>query len=167
MENTRINNRLLPTPLSGRIDFSPTGSETLTDPDDVDAILGPAMRPDGRWIYATRSPDGQGHALGFCSSPNELLRLAESDERAGILANLQRFHDDGHDDAEAARCCFRRYLIDVLLRFETYSGSGSCKVCEAPTHVLATCGYLFVSPIWLCEEHAVQSTVEKVLEPLP
>lgn len=107
-----------------------------------------------KWDYTCRN-DGQIWPVGYCAGRLVDVMKVPEDKR-------EPYHEDGHETAEEAQECYKRYVLDNDLRLDSKM-SGQQRRCEADgceewTQGLATIrgGQMFV----LCDEHRNRETVE-------
>lgn len=112
-------------------------------------------KSDGKWEY-TRND----FPVGYCRKYQKV-----DPEKHGI--NEQQYHEYektshkhhncGHDTEQEARECYKQYLLDHNLTFDTMSNQqNKCRVCQEWTQKYAEIGNRsFV----LCDEHCNVETV--------
>ena len=121
---------------------------------------------DKRWDY-TRRNDGHVTPVGYCrgwteGTEEELVHRLGDDMGKMAHASQEerrdhqdRYHDDGHETAEEARECYKRYLLDnhVNLEFGTTRNTQQrCQVegCENWTQTAAMVDHRTYD---LCDDH--------------
>lgn len=128
---------------------------------------------DKRWDY-TRRNDGHVIPVGYCrgwdESTREELVEQHGTDRGEMFHQAQeerrvhqdRYHDDGHETAEEACECYKRYLLDNRVNFEfgtTEDTQHRCEVegCENWTQKVAMVDHRTYN---LCDEHRNMEALE-------
>jgi hypothetical protein len=112
-----------------------------------------------KWDYICMN-DGQRWAVGYCSGKYPTVQDDES------LEHRECYHEDGHETAEEARECYKRYMLDNRLHLDGKMANQQmrCQVeqCDAWTQGTARLGGY--TSFTLCDEHRNRETVEKLYD---
>lgn len=109
---------------------------------------------DKRWDYTCQNGT-RIHPVGYCAGKLVDVMEIPEDER-------EPYHEHGHDTPEAARECYKRYMLDSRLRLDGKM-SDQKRMCEAEGCEEWTQGVARVGPMIsfvLCDDHRTRETVE-------
>ena len=119
----------------------------------------PLQRKDGRWDYTCTNSAGT-FAIGYCfngqkpfyaSDWSELSEVVKSlygndperweAEKAKRAARIGNYHNTGHETAEEAIACYRRYeVLEHSHRHENEKEQQQCRLCGSWTQHRVTVG---------------------------
>ncbi len=128
---------------------------------------------DKRWDYTVANKRTGTYAIGYCTGwdPKTLEYFTEKfgaseaemffkdqEERSKFK---NKYHDNGHETKEEACACYRSYLLDHHLSFDSYKDEQrKCVICQSWTQKYASVSHEADYP--LCEQHLNRESVEKL-----
>jgi hypothetical protein len=132
---------------------------------------------DKRWDMTVSSDEeGWVHPVGYCAGwfdwddekyiqrhgVDFVERAKEEQNR--LLPFKGSYHRDGHATSEEAEACWKRFELDVELKFvDSSSEQKKCQICDVWTTRYAEVGQ-FHRRFVLCPEHATRDQVEILME---
>lgn len=122
------------------------------------------QRKDGRWDFVCMRKDTV-RPVGYCREYDaiDVMNYPLSDEEQHHMRSFaHKYHTDGHDTAEEAQECYKRYLLDQRLRLgqRMSNQQQKCRICDAWTDQFVTIGAstLYV----LCSQHNNRESVAEL-----
>lgn len=123
---------------------------------------------DSRWDFTCRNDD-RIWPVGYCGGWAEWTDADEARipglQRAQekLLPFKPHFHEDGHETAEQACGCYRRYLLDTRTRYDLSHPEyqRKCAKCGAWTEAAAEVDHTIFD---LCDEHRTREVLEELFD---
>lgn len=131
----------------------------------------PLQRRDGRWAYTSCTGSTAPRAIGYCFDGDKPFHALSWDELTDVVrsiyyddpqkweaekavhaATLGNYHNTGHDTAEEAEACYRRYeVLETLKRYVDQATQYRCAVCDAWTAGVVDVGQGFFKRYHVCD----------------